>query len=100
MVGGLGGPALGTPLASAERYSPATGAWQATAATATTYTDHTANLLSDGRVVVAGGRTREIYDPASGGWTPAAPFIETGGNPGDTIREAATPRPCCRTAAS
>ncbi len=85
VVGGLGGPTLSTPLASAERYVPGAGTWQATTATAAPYEGHTANLLADGRVVVAGGHTREIYDPASGAWTAAAPFIETGGSPGDTI---------------
>ena len=41
--------------------------------------DHTATVLADGRVLVAGGRddanaviaSAEIYDPATGGWTPA-----------------------------
>jgi hypothetical protein len=42
---------------------------------------HTAARLSGGRVLVAGGiasgqvlRTAEIYDPASGTWSPAGPM--------------------------
>jgi hypothetical protein len=37
-------------------------------------TGHTATLLPDGRVLVAGGNgdaTAEVYDPATGNWTPA-----------------------------
>lgn len=40
---------------------------------------HTANLLADGRVLVAGGwddYRPEVYDPALGTWTATAPMVE------------------------
>jgi 5'-nucleotidase, C-terminal domain/Galactose oxidase, central domain len=66
----------------AERTSPKvspTGAgWTATGSLLTARSDHTATLLADGRVLVAGGRgpageqtlaSAELYDPATGSWT-------------------------------
>jgi hypothetical protein len=44
---------------------------------------HSATLLADGRVLVAGGgrgdsplRTAEIYDPFTGQWTPTANLLD------------------------
>jgi hypothetical protein len=69
----------GESLAIAELYDPATGIFTATENTTTTYiVDHTATLLSDGSVLLAGGdwgevappilfsAGAEIYDPAKG----------------------------------
>jgi hypothetical protein len=66
-------------LASAALYDPARGAWARTGDMLSARTDHTASLLPDGRVLVAGGiddRSRaldstEMYDLSRGLWTGA-----------------------------
>ena len=50
--------------------------WEYTGSLNTGRFDHTATLLPNGKVLVAGGNLRrrlasaELYDPASGSWTP------------------------------
>src|ERR1035437_1167894 len=58
---------------SAEFYDPASGTFKATGSMHTARGDHTATLLSDGRVLIAGGSNdsgnvaqAEIYDPSTG----------------------------------
>jgi hypothetical protein len=71
--GDLNGPEVGS---SAELYDPKTGTFGPTGSTTTDRFRHTATLLSDGRVLIAGGSWRdgsaEVYDPATGTFTRTA----------------------------
>jgi WD40 repeat protein len=68
----------GSSLATAEIYDPASGAWTLAGSLATRRFGHSATLLPNGKVLVAGGNdwfhagplsSAELYDPASESWT-------------------------------
>lgn len=70
-------------LASAELFDPASGTWTMTDSLPGTRSDHTATLLLNGTVLVAGGTdgtpntylsSAVLYDPASGSWTTTTPL--------------------------
>jgi hypothetical protein len=65
------------PLSSTEIYDLATGRWSPTGSMSRPRQNHTATLLSDGKVLVAGGwdddeqtSTAEVYDSGTGRWLP------------------------------
>src|SRR5205809_751006 len=72
---GLGLAVLAVLPAISPPAQAATGTWTATGSMHDARESHTATLLKDGRVLVAGGQgsgylaSAEIYDPATGTWT-------------------------------
>jgi hypothetical protein len=72
-----------SPHRTSEEYDPELGSWRATSSMPSPRTDHSATLLPDGRVLVAGGTgvcnpsscdilaTAALYDPKSARWSEA-----------------------------
>ena len=90
VAGGRIGPNSGPSSNSAELYDPGSGTWSATGSMHGARDGHTATLLPNGTVLVAGGSdgensvadpllTAELYDPSTGMWTTTGDMPEGGG---------------------
>src|SRR5271156_2538651 len=90
IAGGFGGSGTeSNPYKSAEIYDPRTGSFQPAGSMSIGRSGHTATLLKNGKLLIAGGwtgrynlrRSAELYDPATGVFTPTGDMvIERAGN--------------------
>ena len=77
LAGGVQNIGFRSELSSAELYDPVAGTFTATGSMRTAREGHTATLMRDGRVLVAGGSdngthtldSAELYDPSTGTWS-------------------------------
>lgn len=86
VAGGSSSAITGAPLASAELYNPATGAFSPAGNMSTAHANHSATLLMDGKVLIAGGSSQisdakdsvtavaELYDPSTNTFTATGPL--------------------------
>ncbi len=82
ITGGQKNIGFRTALASAEIYDPNSGAFRPTGSMSTAREGHTATLLRDGRVLIAGGSSNgitttssaEVYNPRTGSFTAISPM--------------------------
>lgn len=78
MAGGYGGGSSDQYLSTCRLFNNSLNSWGSTATLGAARKDHTATLMPDGRVLVAGGvgagdavlDTAEIYTPSPAGWAP------------------------------
>jgi len=84
MVGFVMLLALALPPGSAQMSGFAPG-WSLTAPMGEARSGHTATRLKDGRVLVVGGSTAEIFDPLGEMWSPAGAPLENRVNPTATL---------------
>ena len=82
-AGGVNASEVDDATSTAELYDPATGRWISTKSMVTGRYGHSATLLRNGSVLVAGGSSglqdlssTEIYSPASDVWTASFPMLE------------------------
>jgi hypothetical protein len=61
---------------SAELYDPVSGSWSATGSMDALFSEHTATLMADGKVLIAGGGSAALYDPTEGTWRATGQMIE------------------------
>jgi N-acetylneuraminic acid mutarotase len=85
--GGINDASVNGETDTAELYDPGTGIWSLTGKLTTIRSGHAATLLQNGKVLVAGGfnsdilgsdtiDSAELYDPASGTWSPTGALID------------------------
>src|SRR5581483_9647717 len=85
VVGGTGGAGLPQPVDSAEIYDPVSNTWSPAATLPGARSGHTATLLSNGKVLVAGGWMDSsgapasngfIYDQVADAWVATGSFVD------------------------
>lgn len=74
---GAAGSSPGTPTATVEVFQPATGVVSPGPAMTVARADHSATVLPDGRVVVAGGPSWQVFDAMMSAWSADRPLQHT-----------------------